>query len=312
MSVIVTGVAGFIGSHLARRLLDEQAGDVVGLDCFTDYYDRGAKRTNLAGLMNEPRFRFEQLDLATDDLEAVLSGASCVYHLAGQPGVRMSWGDGFAGYVRNNIVATQRLLEAMRGGSARIVFASSSSVYGDTDRYPTPEDSVLQPSSPYGVTKLCAEQLVMAYGRSLGLDARCVRYFTVYGPRQRPDMAFSRFIAAGRRGDPIELYGDGEQTRDFTYVSDAVAATVRAGTVDGAAERTPIFNVGGGSRVTVREVLATIGEILGTPLDIRRMPPQPGDVRDTGADLSRSSAVLGWRPEVVLADGLRAQIEASA
>ena len=309
MTVVVTGVAGFIGSHLARRLLDDTPDDVVGLDCFTEYYDPARKRSNLAGLLDDPRFRFEQVDLAEDGLD-LLTGASCVYHLAGQPGVRMSWGDGFADYVRNNIVATQRLVEAMRGSAGRIVFASSSSVYGDADRYPTPEDSLPQPSSPYGVTKLCSEQLVMAYARSFGLDARCVRYFTVYGPRQRPDMAFSRFIAAARRGEPIELYGDGEQSRDFTYVSDAVDATIRAGSVPDAGER--IFNVGGGSRATVLDVLAILGQILGKPLDVRRLPPQPGDVRDTGADLSRARQVLGWQPRVTLTEGLRAQVEAGA
>ncbi|MEA2609076.1 MAG: hypothetical protein QOJ75_1319, partial [Chloroflexota bacterium] len=305
MTVVITGVAGFIGSHLARRLLDTTAEDVIGVDCFTDYYDPALKRSNLGGLVGDPRFRFESLDLARDGADLV-AGASCVYHLAGQPGVRMSWGAGFADYVRNNIVATQRLLEAMRGAPGRIVFASSSSVYGDADRYPTPEDSIPRPSSPYGVTKLCSEQLVMAYARSFGLDARCVRYFTVYGPRQRPDMAFSRFIAAARRGEPIELYGDGEQSRDFTYVSDAVDATIRAGTVPDAGAR--IFNVGGGSRATVLDVLRVLGEILGKPLDVRRLPLQAGDVRDTGADLSRAREILGWRPRVALADGLRAQV----
>ncbi|MEO8463589.1 MAG: NAD-dependent epimerase/dehydratase family protein [Chloroflexota bacterium] len=309
MTVVVTGVAGFIGSHLARRLLDQQVQDVVGIDCLTDYYEPSLKRSNLSGLLGDPRFRFEQLDLAQDGADFV-ADASCVYHLAGQPGVRMSWGDGFASYVRNNIVATHRLLEAMRESTGRLVFASSSSVYGDADRYPTTEDSLPQPSSPYGVTKLCSEQLVMAYARSAGLDARCVRYFTVYGPRQRPDMAFSRFIAAAQRGEPVEIYGDGQQTRDFTYVSDAVDATVRAGSVTDAGKR--IFNVGGGSRATVLDVLRILGDILGKPLDVRRLPPQPGDVRDTGADLSRARDTLGWSPRVTLANGLRAQVKASA
>ncbi len=228
MSVVVTGVAGFIGSHLAARLL-AQGNDVVGIDCLTDYYDLALKHSNLEDLLDHDRFRFERVDLAQDELGPLLADASCVYHLAGQPGVRMSWGDAFGSYVRNNIVATQQLLEAMRGSEARIVFASSSSVYGDAERYPTPEDATPQPISPYGVTKLCSEQLVMAYRRSAGMDARCVRYFTVYGPRQRPDMAFSRFIAAAREGDAVEVYGDGEQVRDFTFVADAVEATIRAG-----------------------------------------------------------------------------------
>lgn len=308
MSVVVTGVAGFIGSHLTNRLL-AQGEDVVGMDCLTDYYDVSLKGSNLRSLLDHPRFRFERVDLAQDELRPLLADASCVYHLAAQPGVRNSWGDAFGSYVRNNIVATQRLLEAMRGSKARIVFASSSSVYGDAERYPTPEDSAPQPISPYGVTKLCSEQLVMAYRRSAGLDARCVRYFTVYGPRQRPDMAFSRFIAAARHGDAVEVYGDGEQVRDFTFVADAVEATIRAGSVADPGEA--IFNVGGGSKVTVRGVLATLAEIMGRRIDIRELPAQPGDVRETGADLRRAAAILGWRPAVSLDEGLRAQVAAT-
>jgi UDP-glucuronate 4-epimerase len=309
MSVVITGVAGFIGSHLATRVLAEDE-DVIGLDCMTDYYDVSLKRANLDGLLGHPRFRFERLDLAQDELPTHLRAASCVYHLAAQPGVRKSWGGEFATYVRNNIVATQRLLEAMRESRARIVFASSSSVYGDAERYPTPEDATPQPISPYGVTKLCSEQLVMAYRRSAGVDARCVRYFTVYGPRQRPDMAFSRFIAAARRGDAVEVFGDGEQVRDFTYVADAVEATIRAGSVADPGEG--IFNVGGGSRVTVRSVLATLGEILDRPVEIRELPAQPGDVRETGADLRRAASTLDWSPTVSLDEGLRAQVAAAA
>ena len=308
MSVVVTGVAGFIGSHLAARLL-AQGNDVVGIDCLTDYYDVSLKRSNLQGLLADHRFRFEPIDLAQDDLRPVLADSSCVYHLAAQPGVRKSWGDAFGSYVRNNIVATQRLLEAMRESKARIVFASSSSVYGDAERYPTPEDATPQPISPYGVTKLCSEQLVMAYRRSAGLDARCVRYFTVYGPHQRPDMAFSRFIAAARNHQPVDVFGDGEQVRDFTFVTDAVEATIRAGSVASPGEA--IFNVGGGSRVSVREVLALLGDILGQRIDIRAHPPQPGDVRETGADLQRAAATLDWHPTVSLKEGLRAQVAAT-
>jgi nucleoside-diphosphate-sugar epimerase len=308
MRVVITGVAGFIGSHLAARLL-EQGHDVIGIDCLTDYYDVSRKRSNLDGLLGDERFRFELIDLAQDELRPLFAGASTIYHLAGQPGVRNSWGAEFDSYVRNNIVATQRLLEAMRGSAARIVFASSSSVYGDADVYPTPEGATPQPISPYGVTKLCSEQLVMAYRRSAGLDARCVRYFTVYGPRQRPDMAFSRFIEAARQGNAVEVYGDGEQVRDFTFVADAVEATIRAGSVAPASEA--IFNVGGGSRVTVREVLSTIAELLGRRIEIRHLPPQPGDVRETGADLRRAGDVLGWHPAVRLQDGLRAQVAAT-
>jgi UDP-glucuronate 4-epimerase len=308
MTIVVTGVAGFIGSHLAARLLEEGE-KVLGVDCLTDYYDVRLKRSNLELLLGHDRFRFEQLDLAVDDLRSLIADASCVYHLAAQPGVRKSWGDAFDTYVRNNVVATQRLLEAMRGSGARIVFASSSSVYGDADRYPTPEATLPQPVSPYGVTKLASEQLVMAYRRSAGLDGRCVRYFTVYGPRQRPDMAFSRFITAARAGLPVEVYGDGEQVRDFTFVSDAVQATIHAGSIADPGEA--VFNVGGGSRVTVRAVLATLGEILGGRVEIRELPPQPGDVRETGADLRLAAMTLGWHPVVSLDEGLRAQVAAA-
>lgn len=308
MSAVVTGVAGFIGSHLAAALL-AQGEDVVGLDCLTDYYDVSLKRSNLEGLLDHPRFRFEHVDLAEDDLQPFLRDASHIYHLAGQPGVRKSWGAAFGSYVRNNIVATQRLLEAVPESGVRLTFASSSSVYGDAERYPTPEDATPQPISPYGVTKLCSEQLVMAYRRSTGLDARCVRYFTVYGPRQRPDMAFSRFISAALAGRPVEVYGDGEQVRDFTFVADAVEATIRAGSIANPGEA--IFNVGGGSRVTVRTVLATLAEILGGRIDIHELPAQPGDVRETGADLRRAASTLSWHPTVSLDEGLRAQVAAT-
>jgi len=308
MSVLITGVAGFIGSHLAARVLAEGE-EVVGIDCLTDYYDVALKRSNLDALLGHDRFRFEPLDLAQDELRPLVARASRVYHLAGQPGVRNSWGAAFDSYVRNNIVATQRLLEAMRGSPARIVFASSSSVYGDADTYPTPEGAPPQPSSPYGVTKLCSEQLVMAYRRSAGLDARCIRYFTVYGPRQRPDMAFSRFIAAARKGDAVEVYGDGEQVRDFTFVADAVEGTIRAGSV--ADPDAAIFNIGGGSRVTVRKVLSTIADLLGRQVEVRELPAQPGDVRETGADLRRAAEILGWHPVVPLEEGLRIQIAAA-
>jgi nucleoside-diphosphate-sugar epimerase len=309
VTVLVTGAAGFIGSHLAGRLLADGE-DVTAVDCLTDYYDIALKRRNLELLVGHPRFRFEQLDLARHRLPPRILDVSCVYHLAGQPGVRGSWGTTFESYIRNNIAATHRLLEAMRGSPARLVFASSSSVYGDAEGYPTPEDALPRPISPYGVTKLCSEQLVMAYRRSAGIDARSVRYFTVYGPRQRPDMAFSRFIRAAIRGEPIEVYGDGSQVRDFTFVADAVEATLRAGAVDDPGEA--VFNVGGGSRVTVLRVLDVLGEIVGAPMKVRLAPPQPGDVHETGADLRRAASVLRWRPAVSLADGLRAQVAAAA
>ncbi len=308
MTVVVTGAAGFIASHLIPRLLDDHE-EVVGIDALTPYYDPAIKRRNLEGYLGRPGFRLLELDLGTDELTDAVRGASCVYHLAGQPGVRASWGVAFAEYVHHNIIGTQRLLEAMRDSSARLVFASSSSVYGDAERYPTAETDLPQPISPYGVTKLCSEQLVLAYRRSSGIDARCVRYFTVYGPRQRPDMAFSRFIAAGLAGRPIELYGDGSQIRDFTFVADAVEATIRAGSAAIAGD--PVFNVGGGSQVTVNQVLELLATIIGRPIAVRRTAAQPGDVRQTGADLTRSEAILGWHPAVDLDTGLRAQVAAA-
>jgi UDP-glucuronate 4-epimerase len=308
VSVVITGVAGFIGSHLAERLLDDGQ-DVLGFDCFTDYYSPATKESHLSKIAKHPSFRLERVDLAQDDVAGSLRVATHVYHLAGQPGVRASWGAGFDGYVRNNIIATQRVVEALRDSSTRLVFASSSSVYGAADVYPTPEDSIPRPSSPYGVTKLCAEQLVMAYRRSFGLDARCVRYFTVYGPRQRPDMAFSKFIAAANKHEAIEVFGDGRQTRDFTFVSDAVDGTIRAGAVDD--PREAIFNLGGGSRVTLEEVLEILARVVGHPLNIERGRAQPGDVRDTGADLTRARNILGWQPRIGLEEGLRAQVAGS-
>ncbi len=305
---LVTGAAGFIGSHLSERLLDDGT-EVLGIDCLTPYYDPDLKRRNLSRLVGRTGFEWRDLDLVDADLPALVAEVDVVYHLAGQPGVRDSWGSDFAQYVRNNIIATQRLAEALRGSPTRLVVASSSSVYGDAPSYPTTEDVLPRPISPYGVTKLAAEQLVMAYRRSLGVDARCVRYFTVYGPRQRPDMAFTRFIQAVRRGDPIPVFGDGQQVRDFTYVADAVEATIRAGAIDEPGEA--VYNVGGGSQVTVTGVLELLGGILGTPPNIDRRPSQPGDARRTGADLARAGAVLDWRPKTPLAIGLRAQVDAA-
>jgi UDP-glucose 4-epimerase len=301
---VVTGAAGFIGSHLCEALV-ARGMEVVGVDCFTDYYDPAIKRANVAALVRAPRFRLVELDLSSADL-AALPDARWVFHQAAQPGVRASWGAEFTEYTRHNVLATQRLLERYKGapGLKRVVVASSSSVYGDAEKMPTGEGDLPKPFSPYGVTKLAAEHLALLYARNFGVPAVALRYFTVYGPRQRPDMGFNRFFTALLAGNEIPVYGDGEQTRDFTFVADAVAANLAAAEkgVDGRA-----YNIGGGSRVSVNHVLETIGNIAGRAPRIRHEAPQPGDPRDTGADIARARSDLGWTPHVQLADGLAQQ-----
>ncbi len=300
MKALVTGAAGFIGSTLAERLVADGA-DVVGIDCFTDYYPRALKERNLAALRQSQAFRFVEDDLLTVD-PAVLDGVTHVFHLAAQAGVRKSWGRDFDIYVANNISATQRLLELCAGRSLdRFVYASTSSVYGDEAAIPMREDARLQPLSPYGVSKLAAEHLGHLYHVNHGVPFVALRYFTVYGPRQRPDMGFHRFLTAAMDGTPLARYGDGEQTRDFTYVDDAVAATVAAGTHG---HPGGIYNVGGGSRVTVNHVFDLIGRITGLPVTIDQQPSQKGDMRDTYADTSRAARDLGFAPSVTLEQGL--------
>ena len=304
MKVVVTGAAGFIGSHLTEKLL-AGGDDVVGIDCLTDYYDRARKETNLEPSRGHARFSFEELDLVDDNLSAALDGASVVYHLAGQPGVRPSWGSQFDQYVRDNIIATQRLLECLKGSSIkRLVFAGSSSVYGDAEMFPTKESALPRPVSPYGVTKLAAEHLTRLYTRNFDIPVVAVRYFTVYGPRQRPDMAFARFMQALSDGQEIEVYGDGEQTREFTFVSDAVEGTIKAAGADVIGQ---VFNIGGGSRVTVNQVLATLEEISGMKVRRQNLPAAPGDPRHTGASINLARERLGWEPRVSLREGLDKQ-----
>jgi len=304
MKALVTGAAGFIGSTLSERLLADGA-SVTGLDCFTDYYPRWIKERNLEGARRQPAFRFVESAIAGADLDALLDGVTHVFHLAAQAGVRKSWGRDFEVYTVNNIDATQRLLEACcRRPIERFVYASSSSVYGDLAPIPMREDTHLQPLSPYGVTKLAAEQLCYLYFANHGVPAVALRYFTVYGPRQRPDMGFHRFLRAALRGDALTLYGDGEQTRDFTFVADAVTATATAGTrgVPGA-----VYNIGGGSRVSINQVLGVIERLAGRPLAIHREPPQKGDMRDTYADTSRARGEIGFAPAFTLEQGLAAE-----
>jgi UDP-glucuronate 4-epimerase len=296
MRYVVTGAAGFIGSQLAEKLL-EDGHEVVAIDCFTDYYDPALKEENAAGL------DVIRLDLAEEDLD--LTGVDGVFHLAGQPGVR-SFGDVFGEYVRRNLLASRRVFEAAASAGVRVVFASSSSIYGDAERYPTPEETEPRPISPYGITKLGCEQLAHAYAQGFGLDAVVLRYFTFYGPRQRPDMALARIVDALARGSSFELYGDGLQSRSFTYVADGVDATIAA------MERAPagsVYNVGGGEEATMREVIATLERVSSRTLDLVESPSAAGDVRRTSADATRIGRDLGWRATTSLEDGLRAQWE---
>jgi nucleoside-diphosphate-sugar epimerase len=304
MKALVTGAAGFIGSHLVSALLDTGA-EVTGLDCFTDYYARSIKLSNVEVNAARPGFHFIEGSIQHTPLPALLDGKTHVFHLAAQAGVRKSWGQDFRVYTDHNVDATQRLLEACVGlPLERFVYASSSSVYGDNVSIPMKEDALPQPVSPYGVTKLAAEQLCHLYFVNYRVPATAVRYFTVYGPRQRPDMAFHRFLTAASKGDPITVYGDGEQTRDFTFVTDAVAATVAAGT-NGRPGR--VYNVGGGSRVSLNQLFTIIERVSGKRLDLRREPSQKGDMRDTFADTSLARADLGFRPAVTLEQGVEAE-----
>jgi nucleoside-diphosphate-sugar epimerase len=306
MKALVTGAAGFIGSTLSTALTDRGA-EVIGVDCFTDYYAREVKESNLADLRTRKNFRFVEAKLQTADLASLLDGVTHVFHLAAQAGVRKSWGDDFQTYITNNIDATQRLLEALKGRPIeRLVYASSSSVYGDVAAIPFRETAYLQPLSPYGVTKLAAEHLCHLYFVNHGVPAVSLRYFTVYGPRQRPDMGFHRFIRAALLGESLTLFGDGEQSRDFTFVGDIVAATMAAG--DRGRPGT-VYNIGGGTRVTINQVLDMIGKITGKPLDIKRLPAEKGDMRDTFADSSRAEADLGFSPRHSLEAGLTAEAE---
>jgi UDP-glucose 4-epimerase len=302
VKAVVTGAAGFIGSHLTESLLADGF-EVLGIDAFVDYYPRDVKEKNLAGARDHRAFRFVEGLVQDLDLVELLEGAAHVYHLAAQAGVRSSWGRNFAIYTDHNVLATQRVLEAaLAAGRPRVVYASSSSVYGDSTALPLREESPCRPVSPYGVTKLAAEHLGHLYERNHGLPVVSLRYFTVYGPRQRPDMAFHRFLKAARDGEPIHVFGDGGQTRDFTFVHDIVAAT-RAAALSGGPGQ--VYNVGGGERVALNQVLETIEGITGRRFDVLREAPQKGDMRDTAADTSAARRDLGFRSTVALSEGLR-------
>jgi nucleoside-diphosphate-sugar epimerase len=304
MRALVTGVAGFIGSTLAEQLLADGA-DVVGLDAFTDYYPRVLKERNLSAAKRHPRFRLVESRIQDADLRPLLADRTHVFHLAAQAGVRKSWGHDFSVYTSDNVEATQILLEACVGLTLeRVVYSSSSSVYGDNVSLPMREDALPQPVSPYGVTKLAAEQLCYLYHVNERVPTVSLRYFTVYGPRQRPDMGFHRFLRAALLDQPITVYGAGEQTRDFTFVHDAVAANVAAAT-RGVPGR--VYNIGGGSRVSINHVLDMIGRVSGRRPRITVDPAQKGDMRHTYADTSLARADLGFVPTVGLEEGLAAE-----
>ena len=305
MHCVVTGVAGFVGSSLADYLLN-LGHDVIGIDCFIDYYPKEMKLLNLEKALDSDKFTFIDKNLLELDLPKVLEGSEYIFHQAAQAGVRSSWGEQFSIYSDNNIVATQKLLEASKvlqsqGSLQKVVYASSSSVYGDSQTLPTSEDLRPSPVSPYGVSKLSGEHLMGLYSKEFGVPTASLRYFTVYGPRHRPDMAFHRFIKAGLQGESLTLYDDGAQSRDFTFISDILKANLAAAAYQG---DDLVFNIGGGSRVTINEAIKTIERILGKTLAIDRQARQKGDVKHTGADISLAAQELSYRPEVRLEDGL--------
>ena len=305
MRALVTGAAGFIGSHLTDQLLG--AGhEVVAVDRFSDYYPRWLKERNTASFRHAEGCRFVEGDLATLQIGPLLAGIDCVFHLAAQAGVRASWGSAFDAYLRDNVLATQRLLEAAKGTNVRkVVYTSSSSVYGDAERYPTVETDTPLPISPYGVTKLSAEHLCRLYSRRFDVPAVSLRFFTVYGPRQRPDMAFHIFGKALLTGRPIDVYGDGEQSREFTYVDDVVRAVLLAGE---RGEPGAVYNIGGGSEVTLNAVLEQMMSIAGREVPLRYGETMPGDVKRTAADPTLAREKLGYQASIPLAQGLQAEL----
>jgi nucleoside-diphosphate-sugar epimerase len=301
---LVTGVAGFIGSHLAESLI-ARGDTVIGVDCFTPYYDRAVKERNVAGL----KIEFVEADLRSAEIELLLDGVDVVFHQAAQAGVRLSWSHGFADYVGHNVLATQRLLEAVvvARPAARVIYASSSSVYGNQARYPVVETDLPAPYSPYGVTKLAGDHLCSLYAANAGIHTVSLRYFTVFGPRQRPDMSIYRLCDAAISGSPFPRYGDGTQVREFTYVDDIVRANLLAADAD--LEPGFLCNVAGGSEITLNELIALVGELAGSPVKVNEQPAQPGDTQRNAGSIDLARKHLVWEPRVVLADGIAAQLE---
>jgi len=306
--VIVTGVAGFIGSTLAETLLN-QGQEVIGIDQFNDYYDPTLKRRNVSSFENHPQFTLVEGDIQGLDWNSLLTDVEVVYHQAAQAGVRASWGEGFRSYTERNINATQIMLEAAKQFTTlkRFVYASTSSVYGNAETFPTSEMIPPQPVSPYGITKLAAERLCVLYHQNFQVPFTALRYFTVYGPRQRPDMAFHKFYKAVLEDRAIDIYGDGQQTRDFTFIQDAVAANIAAATAPDAVGE--IFNIGGGSRVVLTDVLDTMEKIVGQPIRRNHIDRAMGDARHTSADVSKAKKLIGYQPQVSLEEGLTKEWE---
>ncbi|NBD32743.1 MAG: NAD-dependent epimerase/dehydratase family protein [Cyanobacteria bacterium] len=305
---IVTGAGGFIGSHLVEALLAQEK-TVLGIDEFNDYYDPNQKRRNLEKVLNHPQFTLLESNILDLDWVTLLADVEVIFHQAAQAGVRASWGTTFYLYTERNLNATQVMLEAAKNAPqlTRFVYASSSSVYGNAERLPTPESTCPQPVSPYGITKLAAEQLCWQYHQNFEVPATALRYFTVYGPRQRPDMAFHKFLKAVLNEEPISIYGDGLQTRDFTFISDAIAANLAAATAPEAVGKA--FNVGGGSRVSLSEVLEKMAVVTGRKIARNYFPQATGDARDTSADISQAQQLLGYNPQVDLRTGLTREWE---
>ena len=305
---IVTGVAGFIGSHLAETIL-QQGDRIIGVDQINDYYDVKQKKANVAHLKQYSGFKFIEADIQQLEWLKLLKDVDVIYHQAAQAGVRASWGDSFRHYTERNINATQVILEAAKETNSlqRFVYASTSSIYGNAETMPTDETVPPQPVSPYGITKLAAERMCWLYHQNFNVPITALRYFTVYGPRQRPDMAFHKFFKAAIKNEAISIYGDGQQTRDFTFVSDAVAANLAAATVPEAVGE--IFNIGGGSRAVLMDVLATMEQVIGHPIKKEYVAKARGDARHTSADISKAKSILDYNPQVPLAEGLAKEWE---
>lgn len=307
MKALVTGCAGFIGSHLCDRLL---AGDfdVVGVDSLTDYYDPRIKRANLQTAQQNPRFTFFQGNLLALDLKPLVRSADVVFHLAAQPGVRGSWGEKFTTYVENNVLATQKLLEAVKDvpGIQKFVYSSSSSVYGQIQKEAVDEDHRTLPHSPYGATKLAGEHLCFLYRANYNVPVVSLRLFSVYGPRQRPDMAFARLAYSGMTGKKFPLYGDGRQERDFTYVLDVVEAMILAASNSAA---NGVFNIGGGHVLSMQQVIGIAEKIMNSKIQIESKHAERGDVQRTSADITKSRTILSYKPTHAFEDGLRGQVE---